>query len=165
MIDMLNLNPGKYWFFGFGRSADEVEEKMFNSFLRSLPLNNVVYNFRTGSIKSEAIGLYYFEVVPDKPSYRLEWVSKYARDQKDLYEKIITDPTYVQLSHLNGENHDHNASTLIYYENEETPCNETCVFYWFCDRNRTSQFNPSVSMGLPCSVYKHSKNSYRKLQF
>ena len=153
---MVNLKPGKYWFFGHNENANLEEIRSFYEFLDQLPLQYGGMSFDTGSTEKTATGLFYFEIelFPDETP-ELVWLSSmYDID----YHKVLKDPDYVFLSPANLI--DYVYSISLQFDAEITECNETCVFYWFCDRNRKSDFNPSISLGISCEKFCLNKHCY-----
>ena len=163
MSKILKLKPGVYWFFGYDNDKIKPKDKiLFSNFLNSLPIKDVYFDFRTGDTVLNARGLFYFKVDPRYSRSELHWVNK---DKGTDFTSIIDNPTHVRLYPLHPKGlPDSLQSANVSFEPGKTRCNETCTFYWFCDRERNSEFNPTIAMGLPCEKFKHNKKTYKFLK-
>ena len=144
-------NPRGFWFYG-PKKEDDVTEAMIMDFLyrrfNVLNTKGWLFYYDSGSI--------YF--VQPQSSY-LEWTRNGYPDFKVVQESLphydIIDEIKIELG-LEEENTD-DLSVLI--SPGVTKCDETCIFYQFCDGERDSIYNPSYnSKTFPCTKYK--LNSY-----
>lgn len=153
MSRKIKLTPGLYWFYGFCRDNKGEDERFYKMF-EDLSLNNgSKWSYGTG--KGEGHGIFYFHVNPDDSYSLVEWVSPLNTVQvrSIVGTGIQLDfecPGYVLAN--NQTSH----SGLVQFKAGITECDETCIFYYCCDGERDSSFNPS-NYFLKCSEYKLNK--------
>lgn len=144
-------NPRGFWFYG-PKKEDCVTKGMIEDFL-SRKFN--VYNEKGWLFYYDSRCIYFVQ----PQSSHLEWTSDSYPDFKTVQESLphydIIEGITIEMS-LEEENTD---GLAVLISPGVTKCDETCIFYKFCDEERDSIYNPSYnSKTFPCTKYK--LNSY-----
>lgn len=146
---MIKLTPGYYWFHGYSLDNSH-DEKKFNKMLDSLGIRRDRWRFGTGS--GEGSSIYHFFIDSRGILSDVLWVSS-----TDLEKIENIKNTSIQLDYRNFDIDYSKCGKIIELERGKTKCDETCIFYLYCDGERESSFNPSNAVGN-CSEYILNKN-------
>ena len=166
MNKKLNLKPGNYWFYGLPYENIKPEDhQLFTEFLNTLPvIDTYITSFRwdTGNPNYDSpdriFGLFYFHYDPSVLS-DVNWCSK--QGEKEKYNQITRDDfNWIRLDFKRDLN-PLVESLVLEFPKGTTICDETCSFYWFCDRRRKSSMNPVSFLGLSCEDYNFKLNNIK----
>jgi hypothetical protein len=152
-------NPQGFWFYG-PKKEEGVTEGMIVDFLyrKFNVLNNRGWVFY---YDSECI---YF--VRPQSSY-LDWTRSSYLDFKEIKESLphydVIDEIKAELCGESLEEENDDPAVPILITPGITKCDETCIFYQFCDGERESIYNPSYnSKTFPCTKYKLNRYDIKK---
>lgn len=147
---MNSKNQSGLWFYGPKRNIEEFKKYLKKNF--NLDVEYSLY------FDSEEI--YY----ANPGEFYVEWTKKGLSD----FDEAKNHLPYIDLNSLLSEGEVETVEENSESDEEKfelilspgiTLCNETCIFYRFCDGERGSIYNPSHNSGtFPCNKYK--LNSY-----
>ena len=153
-------NPRGFWFYG-PKKEDRITEAMIEDFLFR-KFN--VYNGKGWTFYYNSECIYYVQPL----SSYLEWTKSSYPDFKESKKSL---PYYDVIGEIKAELYgksleemsDDDPDVPILITPGITRCDETCIFYQFCDGERESIYNPSYnSKTFPCTKYNLNRYDIKK---